>query len=446
MKFINKNNPYYDSLKNCVKEGIAAEAVIKALDFYLIPFALFLGASTKQIGLLMSIPHLLSTVSMLFAQSFAQYIGARQKVLIMIIGAQSVVLSVLMFLPFFKNNKSIFILILVISLFRAFGAMMGPVWGSLVSHYLSENERGTYFGSRSRYVGIAGLVSSLAWASILSLGKYITESWPFFILFIGVFIARIFSFIFANGMKNIPLDDTTGPKADFNITHLIRNYFPDKNYFKFVFFMVWMTFATQFALPFFNVWLKQELKLNYFWYTSILLSSMIVGLLVYPIWGRRTDTYGSSRVLRLSNILIATIPLLWIIARHPLAIILVECFSGFAWAGFSLSSTNFIYDVCTPENRIRCLVTLNLMNGMAAFLGTLTGGFLTEYLPPLFGYSLLSLFLISSVLRFAGEFFISSKTLKVGRPVPKINSLQLFFTMIGIRTVTGRDPVHEDSF
>jgi len=73
--------------------------------------------------------------------------------------------------------------------------------------------------------------------------------------------------------------------------------------------------------------------------------------------------------------------------------------SGFAWSGFTLASANFIYDASAPENRTRYIALFNAMNGGAMCLGALLGGYLASLLPPMLGYSLLTLFLLSGLLR-----------------------------------------------
>lgn len=433
MNFIDKTSCHYSSLVSCVKEGVTAELVIRALDFYLIPFALFLGADTKQVGLLMSIPHLLCTIALLFTPGIARMVGNRQKVLVFTIGVQACLLATLPLLPFFHTNVSLLVLIGVIALFRTSGAVMGPVWGSLVSHYLPDDTRGKFFGSRSRFIGIAGLAGTLVWAAILSLSQYTSEAWGYVILFASVFVARLFSFYFARRMEEIPITDEPRARFRLDLKAQLKKYFRDRRLTRFLVFMAWMTFATQFALPFFSVWLRKNLALDYTWYTAIQMTSVIVGLYFFPIWGKRADKYGNMRVMRLSNLMIAFIPLLWIMARHPVLIIMIECLSGFAWAGFNLCCSNFVYEVCRPQDRVRGLVSLNLVTGLSAFLGTLTGGFLVEALPPVMGHSLLSLFVISSMLRLTGEALLPSQKLEIREGAPKISTVGLLLSMLRLR-------------
>ena len=110
--------------------------------------------------------------------------------------------------------------------------------------------------------------------------------------------------------------------------------------------------------------------------------------------------------------------------------------SGFAWSGFNLCATNFIYDAVTPEKRTRCIAYFNVFTGMALFLGALLGGFLLNVLPALFGYKILSLFLIASILRFITVLFLSGKIKEV-RKIEQITSKELFYSVVGIKPILG---------
>ena len=68
-------------------------------------------------------------------------------------------------------------------------------------------------------------------------------------------------------------------------------------------------------------------------------------------------------------------------------------------AGFNLCTSNFIYDSVMPEKRTRCIAYFNTFNGLAICIGTFLGGFLVNYIPPVFGYQLLTLFAVSSLMR-----------------------------------------------
>ena len=67
------------------------------------------------------------------------------------------------------------------------------------------------------------------------------------------------------------------------------------------------------------------------------------------------------------------------------------------------------------------------MNGTAIFFGSLTGGILATRLPPLFGYSLLSLFALSGILRAIVGAVLLRKVSEV-RHVPRVALAKLMLT------------------
>ncbi len=82
------------SLDACIKEGVAAQVMIGIFDFYLIPLALFLNASTSHIGLLISIPNLLSSISQILAMQVVNLAGSRKLLLL-----KTVIIQILFLLP-----------------------------------------------------------------------------------------------------------------------------------------------------------------------------------------------------------------------------------------------------------------------------------------------------------------------------------------------------------
>jgi MFS family permease len=92
---------------------------------------------------------------------------------------------------------------------------------------------------------------------------------------------------------------------------------------------------------------------------------------------------------------------------------LVQFVGGFFWGGFNLLQLNFVMEAVSPEKRIRCLSYLNVMNALALLLGSAAGGALIHRLPPFFGYSFLTLFLISCLVRLLVVFFMSAKVREV---------------------------------
>jgi predicted MFS family arabinose efflux permease len=172
---------------------------------------------------------------------------------------------------------------------------------------------------------------------------------------------------------------------------------------------------------------------------AVSLAPVVTGLVAFPIWGRHADTVGNARILKITSFLIPVIPLLWLMPRSPWVLMLVELFSGFVWGGFNLCTTNFIFDAVTPAKRVRCLGYFNLINGVALFAGASLGGWLSPRLPVFAGLPILSLFLLSAAARFVANLFLSRHFSEVRAEARPVTSAQLFFSVVGIRPLYGRD-------
>ena len=71
-----------ESLVLSTREGVAAQVMLGIMDFYLIPYALLLGATTQQVGFLVAVPNLLSSVSQFFAVRAVNAAGNRRRLML----------------------------------------------------------------------------------------------------------------------------------------------------------------------------------------------------------------------------------------------------------------------------------------------------------------------------------------------------------------------------
>lgn len=432
---LNLSQRYRKSLEASWKEGIPASIMIAITDYYIIPLGLLLGASVVQIGMLVAIPHLLGAISQLFAVFLLKRVGSRKRFIVIGALLQAVFLIPIAFLPLLAIKYKVVFFILLVAIFRIMGNLIGTVWGSLMSDYLPADQRGSYFGWRSRISGLAGIFGLISGGITLFLLKFYSPSAGFFIVFLLIAIARFFSVYLLTKLEDIPLSHTK--ESDFTFFQFISR-FRQSNFVKFIFYVSSLMLATHLSAPFFSVYMLRDLQLNYIQYTSVHLAAVLAGLFAFPIWGWHADHVGNARVLKLTSFLIPFIPLFWVFTKNIYLLLLVELFAGFVWGGFNLCSVNFIFDAVSQEKRVRCLSYFNLINGMAIFIGANLGGFLAHNLPPLRGFQLCSLFLVSSILRFVAHFFLSGKFNEVRESAKKTSGLRLFFSVAGIRPLFGR--------
>lgn len=425
------------SLAHCWKEGVAAQIMTGVVDYFLIPFALVLGASTEEIGFLVAVPNLLSSVVQFVAVQAVDWAGSRMKLLLFGFLIQALVLIPVGLLSYVGVSSRLVVLIALITVFKSVGSILGPAWGSLVSEYLPPHRRGHYFGFRARVLGVTTLVNLTVWGVFLTLWKkpFGTAS-GFLVLFLAAGIARLVGMSYMAKMIELPFQRKR--EDEFTFWMFLRR-FKESNFVKYVFYVAGITFATNLSAPYFTVHMLRDLKFSYLGYMAVSLAPVVTGLVSFPVWGRHADQVGNARILKITSVLIFLIPILWLSPRSPLPLVFVEGFSGFVWGGFNLCATNFIYDAVSPGKRVRCLGYFNLINGIAIFAGASAGGWLSSRLPVFDGLPILSLLVVSAAARFLANLFLSRHFKEVRVEARQVTSLQLFFSVVGIRPIFGRN-------
>jgi MFS family permease len=422
-----------ESLRASFKDGVFASIMSGVTDQYFIPFALVLGATAQQVGWVSGFPNFFGSLSQLFAVQAVRRLGGRLKLIVGAISIQAALLLSIALLAWMEAPYRIQLFLVFLVLFVVSGALAGPAWGSLMTDYIPNRKRGRYFGWRNRTLGMVHVGSMVAAGLLLYRTEKYSAVTGFLIIFAAGALARFVSAAYIARMRDVP--QKPDPASDFTFFMFLAR-FRESNFVKFVAFAALLTFSSYLAAPFFAAFMLRDLQFSYLHYMVLQVVSAVAGLVALPLWGRHADAVGNVRVLRLSGFFACLIPLFWLVSRNVFYLALVQMFAGFVWSGFTLSATNFIYDAVTPQKRVRCISYFQVMNGAAIFMGASLGGFLATKLPLLQGYSLLSLFLVSGICRLFSYLFLFNRFREV-RPSREVSIQELFFSVVGIRPLTG---------
>ena len=384
------------SLKYSLYDGAAFAVMDGLTSSFLTPFAVALNTSVNFIAALTYVPQLIGAFMQLFAAKVVEIIKDRRKILVAGSLIHAVLWVPLLLIPYATPNQK-YLLIIYVTLQTIVAQLMNPVWNSLMGDLVSKYERGRFFGLRNRVVGATSFIAALSAGFILNHFSPENPFLGFAILFAVAFVARFASSIF-RGMMDNPAPDLAHEEK-FSIFDFVKRM--DKtNYGHFVIYIVMFKFAVNIASPFFAFYMLKDLGLTYLQFTIVIASELVASFVALGIWGRLIDERGTKFVLYITGMLTPIVPLLWLFSRNFYYLMMIEAFSGIAWAGFNLSSSNFIFDAVKPENRVRCIAYYKFFEGIAVFIGALLGGFLISTIPAwIFISSIPFVFLISGVLR-----------------------------------------------
>ena len=178
------------------------------------------------------------------------------------------------------------------------------------------------------------------------------------------------------------------------------------NYGHFVIFNTIVLFGTAIASPFFSVYMLKNLQLSYISYTLVLISPIVATIFFMPWWGRFADRFGNIKTMKIASWLVPFVPILWLLSTVIPPILLVpyllviEFYSGMAWAGFNLSTGNFIYDAVTRERVGVCFAYENVISATGTVVGATIGGVIVSYKFDILGLNaILFIFAISAIIR-----------------------------------------------
>jgi len=393
---------------------------------YLAAFAIFLMANNIQIGLLTSLPLLLGSISQFFAIKLIDIFKSRKRFVVI-----TALIQALSWLPiilvYFIKGWGVNFLIFFAVIYWVSGMISAPAWNSWISDLVDPNQRGVYFGKRSKVIGLITLLSIVLGGIVLDVFKNGANKQylGFALIFSIALAARLFSVFFLNKKYDPGLNVREEDKFSF-IAFLKQLRY--RNYGLLVIFLTLMNFSVYMAGPFFAAYWLYDLKLSYVVYMIIIVSQFITRYISLPVWGILADNYGTKKILTLTGFLMPLTPILWLFSANIYYLIIIQFYSGIAWAGFELSSFNFVFDTTTPPKRARCVAYYNVINGIMIFLGITIGSLIVRY-NNLFWTKYYLVFLVSGILRYAVSIIFLPK-LKEVRKVYDISYNKIFFKLM----------------
>ncbi len=371
-KVISTFNPKFESAKKySIYAGISYSVVQGSGEYFISPFIIKLGATNFQVGLLSSLSSLFSSLSQLISADISDKLKSRKKIVLW-----SMLFQALIWIPLILNAlffKSVFLTIILFSIYAFSGSMLSAPYMSWLGDIVSRSDTGSYFGLRSKLIRLGSFITTLLSGFLLNHFFSVNTLLGFAVLFSVAFFARLLSYHFIKKMYEPPL--TTKKEHYFSFFQFVRKM-RYSNFGIFVLYLFFLQLSVSIASPYFTPYLLKSLKLSYQTFVSIDLSMAVAMFLTLEAWGKLSDKIGNKRIMVFNAFIISSYPLLWLLSSNHIYLSAVNFVSGVAWAGFALSSSNYIYDAVTAEKRTRCIAYSNFFKGIAVVIGAMAGAFL----------------------------------------------------------------------
>lgn len=415
--------------KHSIIDGSGVSVMVGAGEQYVVPYAIALGATAPQAGMLATIPSFLGSLSQLAGLRLLGKWQRRKRLVLASVLAQTISIAPLFILPFL--TRSVPLLILLFSIYYVTSNIGGPAWNSWIGEIIPQEERASYFARRNKYTTAA------LFATILGAGLILQSTQTNLFLGFGIL------FTIALAGRTLSYYHLTRQHEPHN--HQPRITIPFRQFVKrmrweafgsFVIFRSAMSLAIMVAAPFFAVYMLRNLHFDYVHYMIVILTPMVAKIISAKAWAHYAQKYGNRTIMQTSAALVALIPLGWLMAglffaNTPFvfyAILIAETISGIGWAGFELTTFNYMLETTTPALRATFFAYFNVIFGLAVLTGGMIGVALSALLQAN-SQTLLVIFLCSFVLRLFVASVMITRVPQVAIH-PKVSQGRLFYELL----------------
>lgn len=431
------------SLRHSLKDAAAFATMFGIGETYLSAFALFLKATTPQIGLLASLPPLLASGVQLFSAWLGRQTGKRKAIVMAGATIQAFAWVPLIVLPIVFEEHAVPLLIGAVVLYQCGAHLSTPQWGSLMGDIVPTRRRGRFFALRTRIVSLVTFVSLAVGGLTLQLASSVDRTLQgFILLFGGAMLARLISVYQLSRMVDPP-----GHVAaiEVPVSRRLWQRLRHSPFARFSAFFALLQFSVAIASPFFTVYMLRDLQFSYLAFMANTGMAVFAQFLTLNRWGRISDIFGNRRILAATGLIIPLMPLMWTFSANFWYLLAVQALSGLSWAGFTLSASNFLYDLIASDKRATYLAIHNMLAATAIFCGAVLGGYLGSVLPAGIEFGghayawtspLIGVFLVSTLARAAIVALLVPKIREVRRVRP-IALTEVFFRVTRVNALAG---------
>jgi MFS family permease len=382
------------SLRASTLDASCYAAMVGFGETYFPAFALFLGASPLQVGIVTTVPILAGAAFQLWATAAAHRLGDRRWVI------ASAALQAAVFVPIAllarRTGGGYPALLAWACLYWMLNLGINPAWNAWIARMVPPRIRSRYFGRRN----VA--VHSLVFASLLA-GGFVIDAAVRTAVGAGTGFAATFALAGASRLGSVWFlsqqhDPGSGTRSDRLPYRTLLTGFARQPYGRLILLIVLISGVVNLSAAYFTPYMLQRLNLSYARFTILNGSIFVARILSASYWGEIACSYGNRRALQVAAVLIVPLSALWVVSDNFAYLMGLQLLAGFAWAGFELTTFLNLFDCTNDRTRARVLSIYNLLNGVLIVSGSLLGGATMQLLGG-GGYHVV--FIVSSVCRAA---------------------------------------------
>jgi MFS family permease len=372
------------AMRNSMADGALA-TVMGALTggIFLTGFALALGASRIQIGILAAIPSL-ANIAQLAGSYWIERSGVRKRICVTTSLLSRLLWFVVVALPFVFSRASgsnlVWMIVGVLVAGSALSSIAGVAWLSWTKDLVPESLRGRFLSRRNQINTMLSLALSVV-------GGVFIDWWTSYTGGNVASFAVVLAFAACMGMasltflRTIPEQPNPHHVPPHAFRRLLALPLKEPNFRRVVtFYAVW-NLAVNIATPFFGVYMLTKLGLPFWCVTLLATLSSLTGIATNGFWTRLSEKFGYKPIVFLATLGDALVPLLWVLVSDQwIWLVIPVHLSGVFNAPLALGPNNLVLKLAPHHNASPYLAVFSAVVGPMTALATILGGVLAQSL------------------------------------------------------------------
>jgi MFS family permease len=412
-------------------------------------FALALGATDYQIGILAALPAITNLVQ-IHASYLVEKRGDRRGIVLASVWAGRSIWIPILLLPFIPidwvSSHLMSIFLGLILLYYISNSTVGLAFLSWLADLCPEDMRGRFFANRNFAGGFTGILAAIAGGAFLDLWarEFPVKEFPELRMVgfaIVLFVGLIFGWLSNVYLGKIPHPPVVRASREEPFLSVLMRPFRDRNFRMLILFRTLLDVSINIAGPFFAVYMIRKMGFGYTFINSMAALAGATSLVSMNIWGRLSDRYGNKPVLAINVIGKAIFPLLWLwTSPETFFLYIIIHLTGVFDAGLNLTAANLVLEMAPREYNSVYLGVFSTVVGAASAIAPIVGGTVLHNLSgmrvDLYAFVLDEykfIFLISGILRFA--------TLPLLRKIHEPEAKEMIHVIRVLWNVRGLDPL-----
>lgn len=372
-------------LKTLIHNGLTTQAFVTLTGgTFVVAYALMLGASTIQIGILAAIPplaQLLQIPSIYLVERFRN----RRLLNLICSGCSRSLWLVIALIPFlFERQTQLTMLIVLMGAQSAVSALSGASWNSWMRDLIPPDRLGRFFSYQMMLMAALGAVVSLVAAYFIGVWK--TPAGSVFSIYSVLFIIGAIIGLFGlTHLLHIP-EPRMPPREQGHFGAVLLRPLFERNFRNLIGFLALWNFAINLAAPFFTVYMLESLKIDLPIVVMCGTVSQVTYVLTLRTWGRLADHFSNKTILGISGPIFLVCIFGWIFLGQGAhfgftvtLLILLHAAMGITTAGIALASGNIGIKLAPQGQAAAYLGVLGSTNSLAAGLAPMIGGYFANF-------------------------------------------------------------------